>query len=199
MGLLGRSLAAGLVALAGCYSPTVLDCTVSCGSPHDCVSGQICGNDGLCAAPEVAGRCGGLHDAALPRDAAGSDGSAIISLHVQITGKGSVFVEGRGTCSSMDPQRGDCIFGIPLDVAQTVEALAIEPDQAFTSWTSVTCNGPNARCTFIPVAATVITAKFEHNKADSEAADRPQTPARSAHVPPRHVRATTPVDARNQP
>jgi len=199
MGLLGRSLAAGLVALAGCYSPTVLDCTVSCGSPHDCVSGQICGNDGLCATPEVAGRCGGLRDAGLPRDAAGSDGSAIISLHVQITGKGSVFVEGRGTCSSMDPQRGDCIFGIPLDVAQTVEALAIEPDQAFTSWTSVTCNGPNARCTFIPVAATVITAKFEHNKADSEAADRPQTPARSAHVPPRHVRATTPVEVRNQP
>jgi len=195
MDLLGRTLAAGLVALAGCYSPAVLDCTVSCGSPHDCVSGQICGSDGLCAAPEVAGRCGGLHDAGLPHDAAGSDGSAIISLHVQVTGKGRVFVEGHGTCSSIDPQRGDCIFGIPLAVAQTVQALAIDPDQAFTSWTSVTCNGPNASCTFIPVAATVITAKFEHTRA---AADRPETPARSAHVPPRHVRATTPVDAWDQ-
>ncbi len=198
MGLLGRTLAGGLVALVGCYSPSVLDCTVSCGSPHDCVSGQICGNDGLCAAPEVAGHCGGLRDAATP-DAAGSDGSAIISLHVQVTGKGSVFVEGHGTCSSMEPQHGDCMFGIPLDVAQTVQALAIQPDQAFTSWTSVTCNGPNARCTFIPTAATVITAKFEHIRADREAADRPQTSARSAHVSPRHVRATTPADAWNQP
>lgn len=163
MGLLGRTLAAGLAALAGCYSPTVLDCTVSCGSSNDCVSGQICGNDGLCAAPEVAGRCGGLRDAGLPRDAAGSDGSAIVSLHVQITGSGSVFVEGRGNCSSLDPQHGNCTFNIPQNVAQTVQALAIQSDQSFTSWTSATCNGPNARCTFIPVAATTIAAKFEHN------------------------------------
>ena len=167
MGLLGGTLAAGLaaLALAGCYSPTILDCTVSCKSPEECVGGQICGKDGLCAAPELAGRCKGLRDAALPHDtsASGSDGSAIVSLHVQVTGKGSVFVEGLGNCSSVDLQHGDCTFSIPLGVAQTVQALAIQSDQSFASWTSVTCNGLNARCTFIPVAATTIAAKFEHN------------------------------------
>jgi len=165
MGLLGGTLAAGLavLALAGCYSPTVLDCTVSCRSPDECIGGQICGHDGLCAAPALAGRCGGLRDAALPHDTPGSDGPAFVSLHVQVTGKGSVFVEGRGNCSSADPQHGDCSFDIPPNVAQTVQALEIQPDQSFTSWTSATCNGPNARCTFIPVTATTVAARFDHN------------------------------------
>jgi hypothetical protein len=167
MGLLGGTFAAGLaaLALAGCYSPTILDCTVSCKSPEECVGGQICGKDGLCAAPELAGRCRGPRDAALPHDTStsGSDGSAIVSLHVQVTGKGSVFVEGHGNCSTVDPQHGDCFFDIAQNVAQTVQALAVQPDQSFTSWTSATCNGSNARCTFTPMTATTIAAKFEHN------------------------------------
>jgi len=164
MGLLGELLgctsAAALAALAGCYSPSILDCTVSCRSPEDCVRGQICGSDGLCASPEAAGRCGGPTP---PHDAAGSGGPRFVSLHVQVTGKGSVFVEGRGGCSTVDPQHGDCTFEIAPNVAQTVQALMIQPDQSFAGWTSMTCNGPSPRCTFIPVAATTIAAKFEHN------------------------------------
>ena len=163
MGILGHTLAAGLAALAGCYSPRILDCAVSCSSPHDCVSGQVCGSDGLCAAPQIAGRCGGLTDAAPPHDADVADVPALVTLHVQITGRGSVFVEGHGNCSSLDPQHGDCMFSIPLAVAQTVQALAIQPDQSFAGWTSATRNGVNARCTFVPQGATTIAAKFERN------------------------------------
>jgi hypothetical protein len=159
-GLSGCTLLAALAALDGCYSPSILDCTVSCRSPEDCVRGQICGSDGLCASPELAGHCRGP---AMPHDAAGFDGPVIVSLHVQVTGKGSVFVEGHGGCSTVDPQRGDCTFGIALNVAQTVQAVMIEPDQSFAGWTSMTCHGPSARCTFVPVAATTIAAKFEHN------------------------------------
>lgn len=165
MGILGRIFAAALVALAGCYSPAVRDCTVSCSSPNDCAGGQICGDDGLCAAPEVAGRCKSVSPDAGPRhgDAASSDSAAFVSLHVQVSGKGSVVVVGRGTCSSQDPQHGDCNYEIEYNVAQSVRAIPIQPDHVFSEWTSVTCNGQDASCMFTPVAATIIVAKFEHN------------------------------------
>lgn len=56
MDVLAEILATAVV-LAGCYAPSVRDCTVRCASRDDCASGQICGADGLCAAPEIAGRC----------------------------------------------------------------------------------------------------------------------------------------------
>jgi hypothetical protein len=164
MGILGRMFAAGLAALAGCYSPAVRDCTVSCEAPGDCVSGQICGSDGFCAAPRMAGRCGAMAmiDAGSPLDAAPPDGSSLVSLHVQIMGVGSVLVAGHGICSSAGSQRGDCMYELPANVSQTVFATPIQLDQVFTSWTSLICGGQNASCTFTPVAATTIVAKFDH-------------------------------------
>jgi hypothetical protein len=168
LGRLDRALAAGLVVLAGCYSPEIRDCTVSCASPHDCVRGQICGRDGLCAAPEIAGRCpsalpdgGPSHDAGSSADATmTADAPATVSLHVQISGKGSVIVIGHGTCSSLDPQRGQCTYDIALGIPQTVLATDIQPSEAFSKWISATCDGQDARCTFTPAAATTVVAKF---------------------------------------
>jgi hypothetical protein len=157
MGILTRMLVADLAALAGCYAPAVRDCTVSCASRDDCVRGQLCGSDGYCAAPQMAGRCGGIvADAGLP------DAAPLVSLRVQVTGRGNVIVEGRGTCSSLDPQHGDCTYDIPLHVTQRVDAVAIQQDHAFLGWTSMTCNGEGASCTFTMGAATNIAAKFAH-------------------------------------
>ena len=44
---------AHLVALAGCYQPELRDCTVRCEQPSDCTGGQVCRDDGWCAAPGV--------------------------------------------------------------------------------------------------------------------------------------------------
>jgi hypothetical protein len=82
-------------------------------------------------------------------------------LHVRITGEGSIAVDGRGTCSSQDPQHGDCMYDIAPGIAQHAQAVEIRPNEQFTRWTSVTCIGQNASCTFIPVGPTSITAKFE--------------------------------------
>jgi hypothetical protein len=157
------------VALAGCYAPALRDCTVSCASPHDCASGQACGDDGLCASPEAAGRCtpppdaGPERDAELPRDAGASgDAAATIPLRVRITGVGSVVVDGHRTCSSTSPQRGDCTYDVVLRAAQIARALPIQADQQFTSWTSVTCLGMGATCAVTPVAPTTIVARFDH-------------------------------------
>lgn len=163
MGILDCTFAVGLVALGGCYSPVVRDCLVSCTSPGDCARGQICGRDGLCASPEVAGQCTSLlSDAGLPGDATTApDGSTTGRLYVRITGQGSVAVEGHDTCSSQGPQHGNCAYDVVPGVAQHVQAIEIRPTDQFTRWTSPTCSDQGASCTFIPVGTTTITAKFE--------------------------------------
>lgn len=163
MGILEYAFAIGLVALGGCYSPAVRDCLVSCTSPGDCVSGQICGDDGLCAIPKMAGRCASLSsDAGLPGDPTTNlDGSITVRLQVRITGEGSVAVEGRGTCSSQGSQRGDCTYDIAPGIVQHVQAIEIRMNEPFTRWTSTTCIGQSASCTFIPLGPTSITARFE--------------------------------------
>lgn len=188
MGLLTRSTAglwstlAVLAGAPGCYSPSLADCTVSCAGPSECASGQVCGNDGLCAAPEVAGRCmiapdagadaaldaGVIIDAPIPVmiDAAVPDAPPppppkTVKLRVQIGGKGRVVVDGRGTCSaSAGPGGGDCTFDVARGAAQTVRAVPIQLDQRFLSWSSPTCRGQSATCTFTPAADTVVVAQF---------------------------------------
>jgi hypothetical protein len=172
MGVLRASLVL-VVALSGCYSPAVRDCTVSCASPGDCASGQVCGSDGLCAAPGVAGRCAsgpvdaapdsgpGVRSDAGAIDAAAPDAALPVPLHVMITGKGSVLVDGQGACSSLGSQRGDCTYSLAPHVAQTVRAVPVQPDQTFAGWTSTTCSGQPAVCVFTPAAATTIVVQFE--------------------------------------
>jgi hypothetical protein len=48
------------VVLVGCYQPAIRDCTVTCEGQGDCASGQVCGTDGFCASPELAGHCAAL-------------------------------------------------------------------------------------------------------------------------------------------
>ena len=162
------------IALAGCYAPALRDCTVSCASPSDCARGQVCGDDGMCASPEVAGQClaeppdaAPGPDSGLPpdavTDAAMPDSPALVGLRVQITGKGSVAIDGIGACSSQDPPHGDCMYDISPGVTQRARAIPTELDQVFAGWTSMTCARQGAICTFIPQAATIIVAKFEHH------------------------------------
>ena len=180
MGVLAAAGAAALALLAGCYSPSLRDCTVACAGPADCGPGQVCGSDGMCASPEMAGHCAmeadagqmpmppmpmpephdaGVADAPPPPDAA-----LLVKLRVQVEGKGSVQIDGRGTCSSQDPSHGNCMYDIPLGVAQRVQAVAIDPDQTFTGWTSFVCAGQGPMCTFTPLVASAVTAKFSREK-----------------------------------
>jgi hypothetical protein len=158
---------AALATLAGCYAPALRDCTVTCESPSDCASGQVCGDDGLCAVPQRAGRCSippdaAPVDAAPPRDAP-PDAPPTVTLHVLVMGKGSVVVDGRGTCSSLDPQKGNCSYEVAAGAPQQVRAVMIDLTQLFAGWTSMTCAGQGAICTFVPTAPTTVSAKFDHH------------------------------------
>jgi hypothetical protein len=164
--------AAAACALAACYSPSLRDCTVSCAGSGDCAPDQVCGEDGMCAAPDMAGRCA-MESAdppmPMPRDAAvvdsaAADAAPVVRLRVQVDGKGSVTIEGQGTCGSQDPGHGTCMYDIPVGVAQRLQAIAIVPDEPFTAWTSIICGGQGPMCTFTPLVATAVVAKFSHPK-----------------------------------
>jgi hypothetical protein len=171
----GVALIAALMVPAGCYGPSLRDCTVSCAAPSDCAGDQVCGNDGLCVAPDHAGTCA----TAVPPDAAPLDAARVAdaapidaappdapratgTLRVEITGKGSVIVDGRGICSAAGgPGPSGCTYDIALGVVQTVRAVPLQLDQRFTSWTSETCSGQLATCMFTPVGSTTIVARFD--------------------------------------
>jgi hypothetical protein len=167
MGVLAGIAAAGL-ALAGCYSPSLRDCTVSCGSASDCATGQVCGADGMCASPAVAGRCDAQVDAGHPDapaglDAALPDAARTVRLTVQILGRGSVIVDGVGACSSQDPDKGNCAYDVVAGMPLTAQASSITATDVFVTWSSVTCTGQGARCQLTAVIATAIAARFGHS------------------------------------
>lgn len=68
---------AGLVLIAACYAPTLRDCAVACSAATDCTGGQVCGADGYCSSPDVAGQCAGILDAQPAGDGAMVNADAV--------------------------------------------------------------------------------------------------------------------------
>jgi len=135
--------------LAACYEPNPMDCTVECASAGDCVEGQVCGSDHMCAAPEIAGMCNATGDE--PRT---------VSLVISIAGRGKVSIDHIGTCDSDSPLQGNCTFAVTPGMPQQLEAVEGK-DRDFVAWTS-TCSGSASTCTLTPVTAlTQVGAKFE--------------------------------------
>jgi len=164
--------AAGVVAVASCYSPELRDCAVSCATSAECAPQQVCGSDRMCASAELAGRCAGANDttdagvdsmidsppsivdAALPVDA-----PAQLWLRIEIHDHGQVTVAGIGSCPFTAPNH-ICTFAMaPAELA----TLTAEPDDGyrFDKWETGPCVGQNEICTFTPMLLlTDIKAKF---------------------------------------
>lgn len=144
-----------LVVLAACYAPDVRDCTLACNATSDCVAGQICGEDRLCAAPAVAGTC--LVPDAGPRDAAPPT-AATSELEVAIQGKGAVVVVGHGMCDWQAPQDGYCAYPVPRAVDITLQAITAD-GYAFDHWTSA-CLGSTETCTVAPETSYTLAVVY---------------------------------------
>jgi len=158
MGILGAAALAILV--AGCYSPSVRDCTVMCSNPSDCASGQVCGGDGMCAAPDVAGHCeiADVPDAAMPPPPPPDGAGPHVIIHVRIMGNGTVTVN-QTLCNDKGPMGNDCMISVPEGVAATIHA-ATDGDP-FQMWTSLACAGQGATCVITPlVPVTDVSARF---------------------------------------
>ncbi len=97
MGVLSRALV--IAALTGCYSPSVKDCVLPCGSAADCADGQSCSAEGTCAAPAVTCNGGAPIDAPgmiAPHDATLDAPNGTVPVTVEINGIGSVQLMGSG-------------------------------------------------------------------------------------------------------
>jgi hypothetical protein len=167
--LLTRALVAAALAAsglaAGCYDPTLRDCTLTCSSPDDCAAGQVCGSDGLCARASLAGTCKALTAPdARPRmiDAA----PALVALHVLIAGPGKVAVAPPGvTCQATTDLGSTCDYTVLRDQPVTLTAIATKDDRPFHDWSGA-CAGQGAICTLVPSTAPLTTkvtfAKGDH-------------------------------------
>lgn len=153
--LLASIAVLAVLAVGGCYDPSLRDCTVTCAGPSDCAAGQVCGSDGMCAAPAVAGHCG-LTDAGATIDA---PALATVKLHVRIEGKGTVTV-GATACSDAGPMHGDCTIDVPRNVPATL--VAMTNGDPFQMWTSFACAAQGPTCTFTPfLPTTEVSARFK--------------------------------------
>ena len=173
MAILIRLGLASVAIVAGCYSPELRDCVVSCATAADCAPDQVCGEDNVCAAPELAGRCAGR---TVPTDAPGPmtidaprlvdaappiDASLQRILRIDISGRGGVTIAGVGTChySAMLPCTAVVVAGVPT-------LLEAEPDRdaRFDKWESGPCMGQDETCTFVPtLPITDVKAKFRQD------------------------------------
>lgn len=138
-----------LAVLAGCYEPDVRDCTVTCSGPDECAAGQVCGSDGMCAAPEAAGHCAPGSGSAPPR----------VSLRITVDGHGEVLVEGRATCVSDGDTHDGCTYPLATGTIVALHAHALDDDKPFDRWTGG-CTGQSASCTLVMAAETTVGARF---------------------------------------
>lgn len=186
MAVLSYLPALGVVALTGCYEPQLRDCAVTCVADADCSPSQVCGSDGMCASPSLAGRCprhagstfdGSLDaesavDATVVADAAPDAAPPVdapvpttVLLRIVIRGRGRVDVSGTSlTCSETSPNH-TCTFMVESGDPRTLVAVP-DANTHFEKW-GMSCSGTVASCTLTPVAPlTSVEAKFKNGSDD---------------------------------
>ena len=170
-----------VVTLAACYRPDARDCTVSCAGADDCVDGQVCGADGWCAAPGVAGSCGDepgddaavpSHDAPESREDAAPDAEVPdaappdapgAELRVVVSGRGKVVIEPLGVeCEGMTGIPGDCTFPASPGLEVTLLPVDTHPQDTFAGWTTANCQDSPGACVLdVGAPVTLVGASFE--------------------------------------
>lgn len=170
MAFLARAVWAASL-LAGCYSPDLRDCTVSCASSADCAGAQLCSADHLCAAKDVAcstmtttprdASTDGLTDGRMVADAPRVldakpppiDAPAPIVVHLHVDGHGQL-TSGTTSCQS------DCDISVARGTPMNVLAQGLG-DQVFKGWTQGPCVGSQLpSCSLAPTANVTVGAQF---------------------------------------
>ena len=150
VGLVRPALAIVLVATVGaCYEPELRDCTVSCSGPGECARGQVCGDDGWCAVPEVAGQCG-------------EPAPVGSSLRVTITGQGRVKIPSLDqVCQAMTPAGTECTYAITPAMPLSMKAENAGGGYEFQGWATANCDGQGATCELAAAAGdNLVGARF---------------------------------------
>jgi hypothetical protein len=168
---------------AGCYAPSLRDCTVTCEAARDCAGGQVCGPDGYCASPAAAGTCApdaradaaevdvdaapaldaraiDAHDSP-PRPDAAPDAAPLGALAVTITGRGDVVVSPLGvTCAAPNDMGATCGYDVVGGTPLVLVAATTHKDDRFAGWAGA-CSGSSATCALTATTGTTaVVARF---------------------------------------
>jgi hypothetical protein len=147
------------LALVGCYAPDAPDCTLACTANTDCISGQACTTDHLCAGTNIT-TCGvqATTDGSVPGSDAGT--GTMITLTVQLEKDGSVRDSDNDVCNSPTNSPLECTFQVHSGEPLTITAI---PDltKQFDKWSGPPCMGQLAMCHTTPVGNITVNAMFK--------------------------------------
>ncbi|HEY6034629.1 MAG TPA: hypothetical protein VIV58_10230 [Kofleriaceae bacterium] len=164
-----RPLAVAIAFAGACYGPEAPDCTLACSADSDCVSGQACTTDHLCATgittcgahAMVDARSATETDADLGSGSGSGSGSATyVTLNLQVDGNGSASTSYGQTCDSITGPK-TCPFQVAKSVQLTITATP-HVLKMFDKWTGGPCDQVmTSTCNTTPNAMIMIQAKFK--------------------------------------
>ena len=140
------------VLLAGCYSPELADCVVTCGGDGDCAGDQNCVG-GLCTGGTAA--CGDAGNGMTMDAPPGRK----ITLRASVMGEGKIVIANVGECK-MGDSAAMCTWSIPTGT-YSFEAISNRADKPFERWSSILCSSQDATCTAMLFLDSTIAAKFK--------------------------------------
>ncbi len=147
-----------VMALIGCYSPDAPDCTLACTADTDCISGQTCTTDHLCAANLTTCGSQATTDGSVPGIDAGPVTTVTLMIHVDKDG--SVRDSNNNICNSPTNMAIDCSFQVQSGVPLTITAFPNLTKQ-FEKWDGPACMGQPAICHTTPTGDIMVSAKFK--------------------------------------
>ncbi len=128
--------------LAGCYSPDLAPCTVTCGDGSPCPADLACGSDGFCRSAGDPMTCG-----------------LVLTVTTNMTGDGRVTSWPSGIdCSTHDSAPCTATFGPGTRITLSAQRFN---GTGFNRWSGDACDGSSSLdCTFTLEAATMVHASF---------------------------------------
>lgn len=148
-----------MLCIASCYSPEAPGCVLACTANSDCIGGQACTTDHLCAATGVT-TCGAqaLTDGGETDIDAGS-GETQVDVRISVNGVGKVTTSHGDTCNNIANPVLTCTFKATAGVALTLTATQTS-SKPFKDW-SGECSDMSNPCTVTPTGSIDIGAKFD--------------------------------------
>jgi len=149
-----------VLALVGCYAPDAPDCTLACTADTDCISGQACTTDHLCAGTSVT-TCGSqaTTDGSVPGIDAGS-GTTMVTLMIHVDKDGSVRDSNGDICDSPTNMPIDCTFQVHSGDPLTITASP-NLGKEFDKWMGPPCMGQLSMCHTTPTGNIMVSAQFK--------------------------------------